>query len=96
MEYCKVKATALPRPPLLALAQSLAWFGVPFVIMWRLPNYPKVSNSMTSTLLAGVDPDSSPDALSGAEERPPIPGMEMGLRGCLEVWDDPVHPPCDR
>ena len=56
---------------------------------------------MTS-LLAGIDPGSSPDALSGAEERSDTRGTETERRSCPEDLDDPVmieYPvrhPCDR
>jgi len=63
------------------------------VITWNLPDYSKVSNLMASHLLAGVDPDPSPDALGGAElddpVRPPcdryFPDHQFSKDGILRV-----------
>ena len=50
---------------------------------------------MTSTLLAGFDPGSNPDASGGAEGRLNTPGVETEPRDCPEVLGDPVRPLCD-
>ena len=93
--YCKLNDSASLRSPLVALALDQVRFGVPFVIAWRLSDYFKVTNSMTSPPPAVVDPGPSPDALGGVEERPTTHGVGTEPRSCSDVLDALLCPSCD-